>query len=83
MLNGDCRRKFDFSSKPVCAHRALLWSDVLYMYDWKKITGRQVILSDRRNICQRAIQKWSVLIRRLTIKGTDSAITETASSLGD
>ena len=27
--------------------------------------------------------EWSVLIRRLTIKGTDLAITETASSLGD
>src|SRR6188508_743596 len=26
MLDGDCRRKFDFSSKPVRAHWALLWS---------------------------------------------------------
>jgi hypothetical protein len=47
MLNGDCRRKFDFSSKPVCAHWAPLWPNVLYMYDWKRITGRRVILSDR------------------------------------
>src|SRR6476659_9371096 len=25
MFDGDCRRKFDFSSEPVCAHWALLW----------------------------------------------------------
>jgi hypothetical protein len=49
MLDGDCRRKFDFSSKPMRAHWALLWSKVLHMYDRKKITGRPVILSDRRN----------------------------------
>jgi hypothetical protein len=24
MFDGDCRRKFDFSSEPVCAHWALL-----------------------------------------------------------
>jgi hypothetical protein len=31
MFDGDCRRKFDFSSEPVCAHWALLWPSTLYM----------------------------------------------------
>ena len=32
MLEDDRRRKFYFSSKPVRAHWALLWSNTLYMY---------------------------------------------------
>jgi hypothetical protein len=27
MFDGDCRRKFDFSSEPMCAHWALLWTE--------------------------------------------------------
>ena len=37
MLDGNCRRKFDFSSKPVRAHLALLWSDFPYIC----MTGRK------------------------------------------
>jgi hypothetical protein len=29
MFDGDCRRKFEFSSEPVCAHWALLWPSTL------------------------------------------------------
>ena len=32
MFDGDCRRKFDFSSEPVCAHWALLWPSTPYRY---------------------------------------------------
>jgi NAD(P)H dehydrogenase (quinone) len=28
MLDGDCRGKLEFSSKPMCVHRALLWLTV-------------------------------------------------------
>jgi hypothetical protein len=32
MFDGDCRRKFDFSSEPVFAHWALLWPSTLDRY---------------------------------------------------
>jgi hypothetical protein len=32
MLDGDRRRKFDFPSKPVRAHWALLWSTFIYVW---------------------------------------------------
>ena len=44
MLDGDCRRKFDFSSEPVRVHLALLWSNPLYMYDWKKMTAENALI---------------------------------------
>jgi hypothetical protein len=60
MLNGDCRRKFDFSSEPVRAHVPPLWLSLLYMFDWKKMPAETLY-----SAYQRAVKKWSVLIRQL------------------
>jgi hypothetical protein len=50
MFDGDCRRKFDFSSEPVGAHWALL--STLYRYDRKKVTCRATDRSAESNVFQ-------------------------------